>query len=70
MISEEQLDRYRIDGTLLRIIRDANENNDVKGIVIAWDEKSVLVRKSNKRVVKLDRGYIYQPWSIERQFTI
>ena len=36
MINEEQLDRYRVDGTLLRVVRDADPKNDVKGIVVAW----------------------------------
>ncbi|HZG88021.1 hypothetical protein [Paenibacillus sp.] len=67
MISEEQLDRYRIDGTLLRVVRDANRDNDVRGYVVAWDESSVLIRKrSTRRLVKLDRRYVYQPIEEER----
>ena len=62
MISDEQLDQYRVEGTLLRIVRDASPENDVRGWVVAWDEKSVLIRKrSTKRLVQLDRRYVYQP---------
>lgn len=62
MITDEQLDQYRVDGTLLRVVRDANRENDVRGFVVAWDEQSVLIRKrSTKRLVKLDRRYVYQP---------
>jgi hypothetical protein len=66
MISNEQLDHYRIEGTKLRVIRDADEANDVKGIVLAWDEGHVLIRKQNRKIVKLDRSYVYQPWEQER----
>jgi hypothetical protein len=67
MISDEQLDAYRISGEKIRVIRDALESNDVKGIVLAWDESQVMVRRPNKRVVKLDRNYVYQPFSEPRQ---
>ena len=63
MISDEELDQFRVNGIKLRVIRDAEPSNDVKGIVVAWDEYSVLVRKQNRNVVKLDRGYVYQPWA-------
>ncbi|UVI30963.1 hypothetical protein [Paenibacillus spongiae] len=66
MISEEQLDHYRMRGTKLRVVRDANPANDVKGIVVAWDDTTVLIRKQNRRVLKLDRGYHYQPFTDER----
>lgn len=66
MISEEQLDQYRVEGTLLRVVRDADVKNDVKGIVVAWDDDSVMIRKQNRRIVKLDRGYLYQPFAEER----
>ncbi|OXM84087.1 hypothetical protein [Paenibacillus rigui] len=66
MISEEQLDQYRIEGTVLRVVRDADIKNDVKGIVVAWDDTSVMIRKQNRRIVKLDRGYYYQPFTEER----
>lgn len=66
MITEDQLDQYRVDGTLLRVIRDISPRNDVRGIVVAWDEESVLIRKKNRRVVKLARNYVYQPYEAER----
>ncbi|SDO30068.1 hypothetical protein SAMN04487897_111116 [Paenibacillus sp. yr247] len=66
MISEEQLDLYRVESTLLRVIRDVSPANDVRGIVVAWDDESVLIRKKNRRVVKLSRGYVYQPHGDER----
>ncbi len=67
IISEEALNAYRIDGTLLRVVRDANRDNDVRGFVVAWDDSSVLIRKrSTRRLVKLDRRYVYQPASEER----
>lgn len=60
MISDEQLDRYRIEGTLLRIVRDADPANDVRGFVVAWDDSTVMIRKRTRRVVKLDRAYHYE----------
>jgi hypothetical protein len=66
MITEEQLDQYRIASTLLRVIRDSEAKNDVKGIVVAWDETTVLIRKQNRKVLKLDREYTYQPAAQER----
>ncbi|RAP78015.1 hypothetical protein [Paenibacillus montanisoli] len=61
MISEEQLDQYRIEGTALRVVRDGMEANDVFGIVVAWDAESVVIRKRSRRVVKLSRSYVYEP---------
>ena len=61
MISEEQLDRYRVEGTQLRVVRDNIEINDVLGIVVAWDADSVVIRKRSRKVVKLSRSYIYEP---------
>jgi hypothetical protein len=66
MISDEQLDAYRVEGTLLRVIRDAEPANDVKGIVVAWDGELVMIRKANRRLVKLDRHYLYIPFTQER----
>lgn len=60
-MDEQQLDRYRVDGTKVRVIRDALEQNDVVGIVVAWDDDSVLIRRPNKRLVKLDRKYRIGP---------
>ena len=69
MISDEQLDAYRISGEKIRVVRDGLESNDVKGIVLAWDETQVMIRRPNKRVVKLDRNYLYQPFSEPRPDT-
>ncbi|MCL6604303.1 MAG: hypothetical protein K6T94_15670 [Paenibacillus sp.] len=66
MISDEQLNEYRISGEKIRVVRDGLESNDVKGIVLAWDETQVMVRRPNKRVVKLDRNYLFQPFSEPR----
>lgn len=66
MISDEQLDAYRISGEKIRVVRDGLESNDVRGIVLAWDETQVMIRRPNKRVVKLDRNYLYQPYSEPR----
>lgn len=60
-IDEDTLDRYRVEGTKVRVVRDALEQNDVLGIVVAWDDESVLIRRPNKRVVKLDRSYRILP---------
>jgi hypothetical protein len=59
-MDEQQLDRYRLDGTKVRVIRDALEQNDVVGIVVAWDDASILIRRPNRKVVKLDRSYRIQ----------
>jgi len=66
LITDEQLDAYRIAGTKIRVVRDALEINDVIGIVVAWDEQQVMIRRMNRRIVKLDRGYIFQPFEEER----
>jgi RNase P/RNase MRP subunit p29 len=66
MISEEQLDQYRQAGTLIRVVRDAEPKNDVKGIVVAWDDDTVMIRKQNRRIVKLDRRHHYQPFAEAR----
>lgn len=66
MISEEQLDQYRISGELVRAVRDEIEINDVIGIVVAWDDTSVVLRRKNRRVVKLSRTYRFEPASGER----
>lgn len=66
MISEEQLDQYRVSGETIRVVRDAIEANDVKGIIVAWDESSVVIRRPNRRVVKLSRTYSYTPASEDR----
>jgi sRNA-binding regulator protein Hfq len=66
VITDDQLNQYRENGTKLRIIRDEDAINDVRGIVVAWDEHTVLIRKQNRKVLKLSRDYVYQPWELER----
>jgi RNase P/RNase MRP subunit p29 len=66
MITDDQLNEFREVGTKLRVIRDIDPINDVKGIVVAWDEHSVLIRKQNRKVIKLVRSYTFQPWEQER----
>ncbi|NBI31191.1 hypothetical protein [Chengkuizengella marina] len=66
MINDETLNEYRISGILIRVIRDNDEKNDVKGNIVAWDSEVVMVRKRNRKVVKLSREYIYQPYKEER----
>ncbi|MFF2093915.1 hypothetical protein [Paenibacillus sp. NPDC058174] len=70
MISEEQLDQYRISGELVRAVRDEIEANDVMGIVVAWDDSTVVLRKANRRVLKLSRGYRFEPAASERGTTL
>jgi hypothetical protein len=60
MITDEQLDAYRVNGDKIRVVRDGLESNDVKGIVVAWNSELVMIRRQNRRVVKLDRNYSYQ----------
>jgi hypothetical protein len=66
MIMDEELDAYRLSGEKVRVVRDGLETNDVVGIVLAWDDEQVLIRRQNRRVVKLDRSYTYQPFSEPR----
>ncbi|MBB6019193.1 hypothetical protein HNR77_000250 [Paenibacillus sp. JGP012] len=67
MISDSELDALRLSGEKVRVVRDELESNDVTGIVVAWDDKQVLIRRQNRRVVKLDRRYRYQLFSEPRQ---
>lgn len=66
MISEDQLNEYRVSGEMIRVVRDNLESNDVIGIVVAWDDSSVMIRKKSRRVVKLNRSYVYLPSTEER----
>ncbi|NIK68326.1 hypothetical protein [Paenibacillus sp. BK033] len=66
MISEEQLDRFRQSGEKIRVVRDEMEVNDVVGIVVAWDDSTVVIRRHNRRVVKLSRNYRFELASSER----
>jgi len=61
MMEEAELDRFRVEGTFVRVIRDILEMNDVRGFVVAWDDEYVMIRKRNRRVVKLSRSYMIQP---------
>ncbi|UVI27953.1 hypothetical protein [Paenibacillus spongiae] len=70
MITDEQLNTYRLEGTKLRVVRDALEMNDVIGIVVAWDKDSVVIRKHNRRVVKLSRLYSYELASEPRSIAV
>ncbi|AOZ94002.1 hypothetical protein [Paenibacillus crassostreae] len=60
MISDEQLNAFRVSGEKVRVVRDSIQSNDIRGIVVAWDANQVLIRRPNRNVVKLDRNYIYQ----------
>lgn len=60
MISDDQLESLRQSGLKVRVVRDANPDNDVKGYVVAWDDKEVLIRRPNRRVVKLSREYTFE----------
>jgi hypothetical protein len=66
VISEEQLDQFRQSGEKIRVVRDEMEVNDVIGIVVAWDDTSVVIRRHNRRVVKLSRNYRFELASSER----
>jgi len=57
MISDEQLNEYRINGTKVRVIRDNAVTNDVRGIVVAWNDEQLIIRKQNRNVVRLPRHY-------------
>ncbi|MFB5673382.1 hypothetical protein ACE3NQ_09945 [Paenibacillus terreus] len=70
MISDELLDSYRVSGEKVRVIRDALKENDVVGIVLAWDEEHVLIRRPNRRIVKLSRSYKVQPFKEPRPDTL
>ncbi|QDH22697.1 hypothetical protein [Saccharibacillus brassicae] len=66
MLSDEQLNAFRISGEKVRVVRDGLKENDIRGIVVAWDDKQVLIRRPNRNVVKLDRNYVIQPSKEER----
>lgn len=68
-MDDEQLNQFRVDGTKVRIVRDALEQNDVVGIVVAWDEEQLLIRRPNRRVVKVKRGYDIQLASEPRHWS-
>ncbi|MFB5266409.1 hypothetical protein ACE41H_06365 [Paenibacillus enshidis] len=66
MSSDEVLDVYRVSGEKVRVIRDGLKENDVVGIVLAWDDEHLLIRRPNRRVVKLSRNYTVQPFKEPR----
>lgn len=61
MITDEELNAFRLSGEKVRVVRDGLPENDVRGIVVAWDDTHVLIRRPNRNVVKLDRRYSYRP---------
>jgi hypothetical protein len=62
MVSDEQLDAWRVAGIVVKVVRDAEAVHDVKGIVVAWDDEVVMIRKQNRKIVRLSREYQYLPW--------
>lgn len=66
MISDEELNKFRVEGLKVRVVRDAERDNDVRGLVVAWNDDKVMIRKPNRRVVELKRSYFYQLASEER----
>lgn len=60
MITDERLNELRESGERVRVVRDNLEVNDVVGIVVAWSDEQIMVRKRNRRIVKLDRNYLIQ----------
>ncbi|MCD9025598.1 hypothetical protein [Cohnella silvisoli] len=69
MVNDDQLDHFRVEGTKVRVVRDALEQNDVVGIVVAWDEEQLLIRRPNRKVVKVKRSYDIQLASEPRQWS-
>jgi hypothetical protein len=65
-MTDELLDAYRVEGIKIRVVRDADPANDVRGHVVAWDDESVIVRRPNRKVVKLSRSYFIQPAAEQR----
>jgi hypothetical protein len=53
-------------GTHLRVIRDDDEHNDVRGVVVAWDQDAVLIRKRNRKVLKCSRSCTFLPYGMPR----
>jgi hypothetical protein len=67
MLDDARLDELRLRGEKVRIVRDAIPENDVIGIIIAWNESDVLIRKQNRKVIKLSKRYEIQPISQPRE---
>ncbi len=70
MVTDDMLDHWRMNGTLIRVVRDYNPENDVIGWIAAWNEKKVLIRKRNKKVVEIARTYTFQHASTTRQWEV
>ena len=65
-LTDETLEALRLRGERVRVVRDINPENDVVGLVVAWNEQELLIRKPNKKVVKLKRSYQIQALGQER----
>lgn len=66
MLTDDQLNELRESGERIRVVRDDLEINDVVGIIVAWSDEQIMVRKRNRRIVKLDRNYSIQLYSEPR----
>lgn len=67
MVTADMLQQFRLTGARVRVRRDADPANDVMGIVVAWDEEMVLLRKANRKLVKLSREYAYEAEKVEEK---
>lgn len=67
MVTADMLQQFRLTGARVRVRRDADPANDVMGIVVAWDEDMVLLRKANRKLVKLSREYAYEAEKVEEK---
>lgn len=67
MVTADMLQQFRLTGARVRVRRDADPANDVMGIVVAWDEEMVLLRKANRKLVKLSREYGYEAERVEEK---
>jgi RNase P/RNase MRP subunit p29 len=70
MVDDQQLDALRLTGERIRVVRDVNPENDVLGWLVAWNDQEIIVRKANKKVVKLKRSYAIQSVHEARSFEI
>ncbi|RAU92106.1 hypothetical protein [Paenibacillus sp. YN15] len=67
MVTEEMLQQFRLSGAKVRVCRDADPANDVRGIVVAWDGETVLLRKANRKLLKLSREYRFEAETSESE---
>ncbi|WP_127580004.1 hypothetical protein [Paenibacillus koleovorans] len=70
MMTDEQLDEFRVHGVKIRVVRDSEPENDVRGIVVAWDDESVMIRRPNRNIVKVSRAYPIQLSSLPRELVV